>query len=124
MAAHMTAHLPSNMRCCWPSCTQICESMDQPEVHLEERHGIYTQRTIPIQAKFCYECSMWAFNILEWPAYVLQNYANPDVIYSLILIDGIVAAPRRRPWCMQKGFLPQLEKPSRYKQYIQAHLDR
>lgn len=84
-----TSHRPRN------DCKQDCNITFQCAMTY-----IRLQRSQPGQV-FCFQCGVKVVQMLH----VLQHQRveEPSVTYGPVMIDGILAAPQRCPFCMVQG---------------------
>ncbi|KAF1940152.1 hypothetical protein EJ02DRAFT_297403, partial [Clathrospora elynae] len=73
---------------------------------------------------FCFECRIWIFSELDWERHSSQHANSPDIIYGPIIVEGIVAAPRRCLYCMKQGRFVQMESQSHYVEHIEGHISQ
>ncbi|KAF2023143.1 hypothetical protein EK21DRAFT_17199, partial [Setomelanomma holmii] len=72
--------------------------------------------------RFCFECSIWTSNEMEWDAHCQQHILRPSIIYGPVYTEGLLAAPRRCPYCMKDGHYLQMENTPQYLQHIESHI--
>jgi hypothetical protein len=124
-ASHMSGHVTANTyHCQWGPCNYKASSLADFHTHLAIEHGVFTQMTIPTRAKFCIECGVWLSSDLDWDRHVLQHTRSPNMIYGPITAEGILAAPRRCPYCMMQGRFIQMENAGHYAEHIEDHINR
>jgi hypothetical protein len=125
VASHMSDHVTAdNLQCHWGSCNYEASILTDLHVHLAIEHDIFTQVTIPTRARFCIECGIWLSSDLDWNSHVVQHARSPNIIYGPITAEGILAAPRRCPYCMVQGRFVQMENAGHYAEHIEDHIDR
>lgn len=125
VASHMSNHIPADELCCqWGPCNHNASSLNDFHKHLLAEHGVFTQMTIPTRAKFCIQCGVWLYSEIDWNEHVMQHVANPDIIYGCVTAEGIIAAPRRCPYCMMQGRFSQMENTGHYAEHIDDHINR
>jgi hypothetical protein len=106
------------------SCTFNAVSFANLHAHLAVDHGVHTQMTIPTRAKFCIKCGVWLLSTLDWDRYSAQHAKTPGIVYGLVTAEGIVAAPRRCPYCMTQGRFVQMENVSHSANHIEDHIKK
>jgi hypothetical protein len=122
-AAHVTDHLSlKQFECQWRGCDKLQTSIVALHTHLLDSHGVHTEATIPTRAKFCYECAQWTSSELDWDLHTLHHVHNPHIIYGPINMDGILAAPRRCPYCLERGKFLQMENQTQYIEHVENHI--
>jgi hypothetical protein len=52
----------------------------------------------------------------------MGHVKSPDITYGPIFVEGIMAAPRRCPYCAQLGKFIQLEQNQSYNDHIDNHI--
>lgn len=125
VATHMSAHVTADdAHCRWGSCTFNAISFANLHAHLAVDHGVHTQMTIPTRAKFCIECGVWLSSALDWDRHSAQHAKSPDIVYGPITAEGIIAAPRRCPYCMTHGRFVQMENAGHYAKHIEDHINK
>jgi hypothetical protein len=123
-ATHITNHLDWKWpQCEWDECAYLPSGEEAMHVHLLDAHDVYTRATIPTHARFCIECSHWVSNELDWAVHVRYHVCNPHIIYGPVFMDGILAAPRRCPYCLSQGCFLQIENHAKYIEHIEGHID-
>lgn len=124
-ASHMSNHVTADaLGCQWGPCNHNASSLDDFHTHLLSEHGVFTQMTIPTRAKFCIQCGVWLSSEIDWHSHVVQHFTNPDIIYGCVTAEGIIAAPRRCPYCMIQGRFVQMENAGHYAEHIDDHINR
>ncbi|KAF1840108.1 uncharacterized protein K460DRAFT_296241 [Cucurbitaria berberidis CBS 394.84] len=83
---------------------------------------MYTQATIPTQIRLCVECKVWVSTDLEWIKHNELHAHNPSIVYGPVIAEGILAAPRRCPYCTKQGMYLQIENHSKYVEHIEEHV--
>jgi hypothetical protein len=119
---HVTMHSLSQSQCQWNGCDETQSSSIDLHVHLLADHGVYTQATVPTKAKFCFECGQWTSSELDWTLHAMHHVNNPHILYGPIVFDGILAAPRRCPYCVRHGVFLQMENHAQYIEHIEDHI--
>ncbi|KAH8724536.1 hypothetical protein GQ44DRAFT_654226, partial [Phaeosphaeriaceae sp. PMI808] len=61
---------------------------------------------------------------LNWARHEVYHVRNPHRIYGPIIIDGIVAAPRRCPYCSTQGIFLQIDNHVQYISHAESHIDK
>jgi hypothetical protein len=124
-ATHMSKHMRLDpLQCMWNACTHVAHEALGMHTHLAMMHGTYTEDTIPTQFRFCHECAIWTASDMEWSVHCFGHIVAPDIIYGPVMAEGILAAPRRCPYCMAQGIYLQLESTPSYLQHVEAHIHR
>lgn len=123
-ASHMNKHLYVKVdQCKWASCSYLAGDMIELQLHLRDAHYVYTTATLPTRAKFCFECRVWILSDLEWALHNSYHASHPDIIYGPVIAEGILAAPRRCPYCMRNGIYLQMENNlGQYLEHIETHI--
>ncbi|KAI2476673.1 hypothetical protein Ptr902_12020 [Pyrenophora tritici-repentis] len=125
VATHMSDHLPTGcISCQWDSCKFQADCVAEIHAHLATSHDVHTQMTIPTRARFCVECGLWLLSDLDWGKHCTKHTNNPDIIYGPIISEGILAAPRRCPYCMAQGRFVQMENAGHYAEHIEDHINK
>jgi hypothetical protein len=123
-AAHLGEHLATRpLECLWNECGRAPKDSVDFHAHLLDDHGVHTPATIPIRARFCIECGTWILSDLDWSWHELQHAQTPHRIYGPVIIDGILAAPRRCPYCSTQGIFQQIDNHTQYINHVEQHID-
>jgi hypothetical protein len=120
--AHVTEHMTSQLKCQWRGCDQRQNSSIDLHIHLLVDHGVHTRATVPTRARFCFECGQWISSELDWTLHTMHHAHNPHILYGPISFDGILAAPRRCPYCSNEGVYLQMENHTQYIEHIEKHI--
>lgn len=122
-AVHVSEHLHLDAStCCWNDCGYTAASRIELEQHLAACHETYTTATIPMRTNFCFQCGVWKYSEMDWALHQLNHTRKPSIIYGPIMIDGILAAPRRCLFCMRQGIFTQIESHVCYLEHIEGHI--
>lgn len=121
-ATHMTRHMEADLTSChWDACSFTGNLIDI-QTHLKTDHNTHTLATIPTKARVCIECGIWILTNLDWSEHIVQHTREPHILYGPILAEGILAAPRRCPYCTSQGLYAQFENQSQYIEHIDDHI--
>ncbi|KAF2849433.1 hypothetical protein T440DRAFT_367524, partial [Plenodomus tracheiphilus IPT5] len=71
---------------------------------------------------FCIECAEWFLSDLEWDRHITHHLQHPNRIYGPVIVDGVLAAPRRCPYCNAQGIFQQIDRHSNYIDHVERHL--
>jgi hypothetical protein len=122
-AAHTSMHISSDASSClWNDCGYMAASKRELEQHLAACHAVYSIATIPTKSRFCFECGVWKCSEMDWALHQDLHIRDPGTIYGPIMVDGILAAPRRCLFCMRIGLFPQIESHACYIEHIKSHI--
>jgi hypothetical protein len=123
VAAHMSNHLLlSPLVCAWGICKEEFNNSLELHDHLHNNHNTHTTITIPTRARFCFECSTWISNEREWISHYRIHANDSNIIYGPVIVEGLLAAPRRCPFCVVQGIFIQFESNVRYIEHIEEHI--
>jgi len=101
VASHMSQHLHSSSmmdQFRWDTCAHRAHNELELHLHITDSHGILTEKTIPTNVEFCFECAKWTTSIIDWELHAAHHSQNPDIAYGSVQLGGILAAPRRCPY--------------------------
>ena len=121
-AAHLGDHIGSQLICHWDQCNRAFDHHTELHDHLLEDHFVYTHATIPTRARFCIECARWFLSDREWNGHMMHHLQHPHRIYGPVIVDGILAAPRRCPYCYAQGIFQQVTRDSNYIDHMERHI--
>ncbi|RMZ67017.1 hypothetical protein GMOD_00002422 [Pyrenophora seminiperda CCB06] len=54
--------------------------------------------------------------------YCLQQTRNPDITYGPVMVDGVLVAPRRCPYCMAQGVYTQCGSTPQCPEHVERHI--
>ena len=121
--AHVTDHLEAQSTACnWDAYDRIVNNAVELHLHLLEAHGVHTSATTPTRSRFCFECGSWISSEMAWELHASNHSRNPHIIYGPVVIDGMIAAPRRCPYCISQGVFLQMENHTQYLAHIMDHI--
>ena len=75
-------------RCMWNSCSYY--KADDIHAHLLEFQSVHTDRTAPINIRYCFQCSEWLHSKCEWTDHVRLHSKDVTQPYGPIFVNGLM----------------------------------